>query len=399
MALGALVVAVGIAALPQPSVAQTDWPVDPRWSAWLGCWDLRTENVSDGTVDLAAVASRIAPDNVRSGPVRVCVTPTESPDTVRQQTIVNDETIFEELIAADAANRPISEEKCRGTRAAEWSSNGRQIFTRGVLSCEGQPDRRVSGLMMLVPGPTWVDVQLVDVEGRRSVRVRRYGLSRDQVRAGGLTASPEATPPLVDRLAIEEVIEAARKVEPEVVQAAMVEVGTKFPLNKDRLIDLDKAGVPGTVVDVMVALSFPDRFLIERASSGGSGGGGGWIDPWAVASPFAMYSMYAPFAYQYLGYYDPIYGPGYGWVVVNPPQPDTPSRAVNGLGYTRILPREVEPVRTNDGGVVDRSGRGDSGGGSSGGGNVTSGGYSGGGGGGASGGGSGRTAQPRPPGR
>jgi hypothetical protein len=229
------------------------------------------------------------------------------------------------------------------------------------------------------------------------VRVRRYGLSRDQVRAGGLVAAPGAAPALVDRLAIEEVIEAARKVEPEVVQAAMIEVGTKFPLNKGRIIDLDRAGVPGSVVDVMVALSFPDRFLIERNSSGGySGGGGGWSDPWAVASPFAMYSMYAPFAYQYLGYYHPIYGPGYGWVVVNPGQPDTPSRVVDGLGYTRIMPREVQPVRTGDGGTVDRSG---SSGGNSGSGGVSSGGYSGGGGGGAGGGGGGgRTAQPRPPG-
>jgi hypothetical protein len=397
MALRTLLLAVGIVALPLASAAQTDLPVDPRWSAWLGCWDLRTENLSDGSVDLVAVASRLAPDNVRSGPVRVCVTPTSAPDTVRQQTIVNDETIFEELIAADAVERPISEEKCRGTRSAEWSSNGRQIFTRGVLTCDGQPDRRVSGLMMLVPGPTWVDVQLVDVSGHRSVRVRRYGLSRDQVRAGGLAAVPDAAPALVDRLAIEEVIEASRKVEPEVVQAAMVEVGTKFPLNRDRILDLDKADVPGSVVDVMVALSFPEKFLIERQSSGGYGsGGGGWIDPWAVASPFAMYSMYAPFAYQYLGYYDPIYGPGYGWVVVNPGQPETPSRAVNGLGYTRILERHVDPVRTGDGGgVVDRSG---SGSGGSGGGGVSSGGYSGGGGGGGASGGGGRTAQPRPPG-
>ena len=33
-----------------------------------------------------------------------------------------------------------------------------------------------------MPGPTWVDVQMAEVRGNRSVRVRRYGLSREQRR-------------------------------------------------------------------------------------------------------------------------------------------------------------------------------------------------------------------------
>ncbi|MDH4065701.1 MAG: hypothetical protein OEW19_14990, partial [Acidobacteriota bacterium] len=50
------------------------------------------------------------------------------------------------------------------------------------------------GLSMMVPGPTWVDVQMVDVNGQRSVRVRRYGLSREQARAGGRAATSMASP-------------------------------------------------------------------------------------------------------------------------------------------------------------------------------------------------------------
>ena len=76
-----------------------------------------------------------------------------------------------------------------------------------------------------------------------------------------------------------------------------------------------------TVVDVMVALTFPEKFVIERptytASYGGGGGGG--YDPWSLASDYGWLSVYAPFGYQYYGYYDPRYGPGYGWVPVAPP--------------------------------------------------------------------------------
>lgn len=353
-------------------------------------------------------AARVALPSTRSGGVRICVTPAGAPGAIRQQTIVNDETVLEETIAADGQDHAVAEAACRGTRSAQWSSTGRQLFMRGTLSCEGQPTRTISGLTMIVAGPTWVDVQLVEVGGQRNVRVRRYGMSRDQSgTAGRRTVTPGSSSGIVTRLAIEEVTEASREVAPEVVQAALVEVGTKFPLNAERLIALDKAGVPGSVVDVMVALSFPEKFVIERRASGGYAPmwGGGGPDPWAVSSPYGWVGMYSPFAYQYYGFYDPRFGPGYGWITVNPgPGAGEPEeahgRAVRGQGYTRVSPRQPDPVRVNAGGVVDRSGAGapsgTGGSGSSGSGGdsgVSSGGYSGGG---SSG--SGRTAQPRPPG-
>ena len=59
-------------------------------------------------------------------------------------------------------------------------ASGRQLFTRGTVSCEGQPERTITGLSLVMPGPTWVDVQMVDVRGSKSVRVRRYGATREQ---------------------------------------------------------------------------------------------------------------------------------------------------------------------------------------------------------------------------
>jgi hypothetical protein len=136
-------------------------------------------------------------------------------------------------------------------------------------------------------------------------------------------------------------------------------------------------------------------------------GFGGTLDPWLISSELAWLSLYSPFGYQYYGYYDPRYGPGWGnWVGVAPPingdiaPPDSNGRVINGLGYTRVRPRDPEP---RVGGFVDRSGTTTSGrdggssngSGGSGNGGATSGGYTSGG---ASGGGSGRTAVPRPPG-
>jgi hypothetical protein len=412
MAIRAFVFALGMTALPVSGFAHTA-PVDPRWAPYVGCWQLQRESLGSATADLAAVASRRARAGETREDVMICVTPAQEANAVSQQTVLNGESVLDEIVAADGTARTGENGSCRSTRRAEWSASGRQLFTRGTVTCDGQPERTITGLSLVMPGPTWVDVQMTEVRGNRSVRVRRYGLSREQrrsVRADGIA--------LTDRWTIDEVKDATSHTAPEVLQAALIEVGAKLPLNARRLVELDAAGVPGPVVDVMVALSFPERFTIERTASnyssgygGYTGGFGGTLDPWLMASELAWLSLYSPFGYQYYGYYDPRYGPGWGnWVGVVPVPPidggavdDPNGRVVNGQGYTRVRPREPEPRVS--GGIVDRSGSGEgrdggsTGNSGSGGSGVTSGGYtSGGGGGGASGGGSGRTAVPRPPG-
>jgi hypothetical protein len=411
MAARALVLVASVILAPLSAVAQKA-PVDPRWAPYLGCWQLRMENTTDGIADLVAAAARVAPDNQRTDDVMICITPSDQPMAVAQQTVLNGESVLDEIVATDGTERTSEDAGCKSTRRAEWSTSGRQLFTRGTMACAGQPERRISGLSMMVAGPTWVDVQMVEVSDRRSVRVRRYGLSREQIRASGRAGTPAAGSATLARWSMDEVKEASRKTAPEVLQAALIEVGNKFPLSSKRLVELTRAGVPGSVIDVMVALTFPEKFEIERptyASSGGGGwsgpyGGGPWVDPWAVASQYGWLSMYAPFGYQYYGMYDPRYGPGWGWVPVTgpivPSQPDVEARVVNGAGYTRVRPREPIPSPVTAGGIVDRSG-GSSGGSSSGGsgsGGVSTGGHSSGGSAGGSGGGSGRTAVPRPPG-
>jgi hypothetical protein len=177
--------------------------------------------------------------------------------------------------------------------------------------------------------------------------------------------------------------------------------------------------VPAATIDLMVALSYPDRFVIERTAPtdraqaaiiddpfmlGWAFGYPVWSDIYGFYSPlYGAYSpyYYSPFAYPYLRGYDPRFLYGYGgggYYVIDSPGgggiPDRPSgngRVVDGQGYTRVRPREVEPTTASNpgGGGTGGSSAGSSGG-SSGGGSVTSQGFSGGG-----GGDGGRTAQPR----
>ncbi len=346
MTLRILVITGAIAALPVAAAAQTAPATDHRWAAWLGCWDLQTEDRSQGGRDPVDAASREPSSSAPGVPARVCVTPGGTRDAVQLRTIVNGTTILDETVSGNGVDQAISEDACHGTRAAEWSLDGRLLFTRGTLACDGQPTRTVSGLMMLVPGPTWVDVQLLSVANLRSIRVRRYALSSGEVRADSHAGLSFVVPALVERLTFDEVKEASRKVDAEVLQATMVEVGSAFPLDTATLLDLRRAAVPDSVVDLMVALTYPDEFEIQQVPLPSYGPSPWvWYDPWALPRPMGGYGWYAPFGYQYLGYYHPYYGRGWGrgWesrrvrvIRVGPSRP--PARVVNDRGYMRVPP-------------------------------------------------------------
>ena len=50
------------------------------------------------------------------------------------------------------------------------------------------------------------------------------------------------------------------------VEAALVETGSSFNLSGKDLLALQDTKVPDTVIDLIVALSYPDRFVVERTA-------------------------------------------------------------------------------------------------------------------------------------
>ena len=416
IALALLLVGVALPAHAQQA--------DPRWAPWLGCWQMLDERVRDGNT---SVADTVAAARERrlgaTTDVTVCVTPGAQPNTVTLSTRASGEPAFEQTIAADAATHPIAEGACSGSQRAEWSADGYRLFARAGLTCPNQPARTVSGLTMMTTDGTWLDVQAIDVGGTTNVRVRRYRRTSTTAGVGSATAVAHAA------LGIDDVKEASGKVASPALEAALVESGAWFRLDRRVLIDLDDAKVPDAVTDLMVALSYPDRFRVDRRIETSadafppSYAGADWSGIWGLGYPyFSLYPNYlgnyryhySPFGYAYSGLYD-LYSPYYyypGSFVVGGGAPATPAenaadgRVVNGVGYTRIRPREAIPSESggerSSGRSVDRSDRGSvvsgSGYSQSGGGSGSAGSGGGGGGGSSSSGGSdggGRTAQPR----
>jgi hypothetical protein len=380
-----LLLGVALLAWPGELAAQT---TDSRFGAWLGCWRLED--------DLAGTGARM------------CVVPDGS--GVRLQTVVGETKSLDERLIPDGVARPVVDADCQGSEHARWSADGLRVFRSVTVTCTGETPRTIKSVAFLGPGPTWTNVQHVSGGPADAVRVQRYRRAANQILADGSTA-PQPTAPLVLSAgelnwSIEDVIEASDKLPAEALQAALSEARHGFNLNKRTLVALADANVPEPVIDLMVALTFPQRFVVERAGGAsapiGVSTGGGWYDPFLspLMSPYSSYYNdcygsrgyigyrsyyslcggyygYAPYGYYYYPYnYNYYQNPG--WIGVGPgePGPQQPSgngRVINGQGYTRIRERSPEPAEPRMTGSGDGSAAGWSGARRGG---VSSGGYS-----------------------
>ena len=198
---------------------------------------------------------------MRDGAPRVCVS--RAPEGARFETTVGAQSAIDQTIVADAVSRPVNDAECSGTQRAEWSKSGLRLFSSAEIRCKGDDGlRRVSGLSLIAPNGDWLDIQTVAIGPRETIRVKRYYRADD---------SPRSTRPTVvsSRLTLDEVKDASAKVSSAALEAALVETNAGFDLSKKAVTDLASAGVSGRVIDLMVALSYPDKFAIQAVGQGG----------------------------------------------------------------------------------------------------------------------------------
>jgi hypothetical protein len=306
-----------------------------------------------------------------------------------------------QTLLADDVSRPISDDECRGSERTTWSTNGRLLFARASVTCADSAPRTITGLGMMTAQGQWLDIRTFRIDGRNTTRVSRYDRA-------------DNTPVMGHHLTIEEIKEASRIVSPTVVEAAIAETRPPLTVKSRQLLDLADARVPTSVIDVMVAVAYPKQFIVEPSRGGPVYSAYGLYDPLFDAGYWPSY-YYSPFAYGYIGRYDPIVFPGYGSAGGGDAIPPRGTgRAINGEGYTRVRPNTPErPTFTSRGGTGNSAASGSatatsraSSSSSDGGGSSSSSSSSSGGGGGGSGAspqgyssggsdGGGRTAQPR----
>jgi uncharacterized membrane protein YgcG len=328
---------------------------DARWTPWVGCWQASSRD---------AETQALAPN--KSLPV-VCIVPTGGTKSVDLVTVTGG-TATPERVDANGTRREISREGCNGWETAEFSPDAKRIYLRSEHLCSGNRTRTSNGIMSISPNGEWLDVEGVKVESHSGVRVVHYGrvptpaaLSADMKAAveGLGLAQNTAVLAASDSVRIADVIEATKHVDPLVVQTWLAQRGQGFAIDAKRLTQLADAKVPANVIDVMIALSYPQDFAVNLAQADGQ------VIPTGRTQANAQealrdgptvymnwdplysdsYGYYSRYGYRgglgYSGFYPGYWYQGTPVVITRPsgtvdvPDSDTRGRMVKGRGYTR----------------------------------------------------------------
>jgi hypothetical protein len=334
-----LMVAVLVGAAPARA---QDAASDPRWLAYIGCWE-----------------------PVESVKPHLCVVPA-GVAAVDLVTIVKGHVTARERIAATGERVETRGGDCTGWRSAVWSTHGQRLYLRSEDVCPGGGARAGTGLIAMTGDGQWLFIQSATVGGQTGLRVERYrGVSgeialpsdvEDVLRVDA-AVTREARAAAAAELAITDVVEASQSLETAVVEAWLIERVEPFTLDAKRLIVLADARVPPQVIDLMIALSYPKVFAINAASRRGerrvptveaSRGGtdvAGMIAPIGTRCrpsylmyPYAPAYSYAPFDCGFGGDYRyGFYPGGYPVTIVavrsGGVSPRPHGRVVNGRGY------------------------------------------------------------------
>jgi hypothetical protein len=340
--------AIGLAVGGEAAAQQASQTSTSRWTPWTGCWPITTGEATRAPARPTGVPAV----GTRRG--RVCVE--AAGDTATLTTISEDGKTLTQTVQADGVPHDWSDGACTGAQTARWSSDGHRVYTSAELTCPGGARRRVSGLALLAADGTWVETQALSIEGRESVRVRRF--SRESDRSSERAAAAR-------RLTTDDVKDMAGQVAAPAIEAALVETRSTFALTAARLIDLEAAGVPSPVIDLMIAMTFPQAYRVraEQPSDRLSTlmfddepllvGGSWWPGSWAGGAAYYDSAYYLlPFGYSSLGAYPVLSGiavgggSGVGTGRRSRQEADT-GRVVNGRGYTRVEPRRAEPAESS----------------------------------------------------
>jgi hypothetical protein len=314
----------------------------PTWSAWFGCWYPLGEAGTPGAM--------------------VCVLPGEDAASVRIVTLQDGVMSDETLLRADGVARRVEEGGCVGTERADWSRDGRRVYLRTDLVCDGVK-RQSTGVLAMLSESAWLDAQAMTVGDQHASRAIKYraALGSDipaeiaallpphRELAQETTRLHAAAP-----LDIDAVIEASQAVAPPVLEALLAARGHAYALDAGTLIRLEDAGVSPSVLDMMIAVSYPKKFVIESADRDARPER---VPPVAryredCLDPFYYPSMrYRPecaylygmsrygfgFRYGYSPWGYDRFGWGYGYspvIIVPSPSPATErARVVRGQGY------------------------------------------------------------------
>ena len=269
----------------------------------------------------------------------------------------------------------VQTEGCTGFRSVEFSLDGRRVFTRSRVACADET-RSNSGVMAFVAPDRWVDVRSIEIGGEPVTWMQEYRpvdpewfyehgiqdpsvLDHQTVLAMRLRASQP-----IGNVDVEE---AASHIATGAVEMWVAVQPSAFALDAAEIVRLADSGMPTSLIDLMVAVSYPDRFavsldgaatiyepepepsVVQYSIPRRRPSRSYFFDPYFISGPY-RYGRYGyPVNRYYISYWGgfpvySVYAPR--TIVIQPREPSSQGRMVNGFGYSRNTsePRTARPV-------------------------------------------------------
>jgi hypothetical protein len=237
------------------------------WQAWLGCW---------------TPASTLIRVVGRSATSVVCIVPTSTPSAVEVVTVTGGKIVDRTRVDTDGQPHALAKEGCTGFQSAKWSPSARRVYLKSEFNCSGAPSTHLSAVYAMAGSGEWIDVQGMRVDKNSGVHAVRYRQATDVADLPGEIAQKLQPRSLANRAAmlavatqpsLVDVEEASRELDASVVSTWLIEedklaIQRPAPLNAKQLVQLADNGVPGSVIDVMLGLSYPDALVVNPVNYG-----------------------------------------------------------------------------------------------------------------------------------
>lgn len=340
----AIALGLALAALGFASGASAQ-DVDARWLPWIGCWE-PTKETPDADL--------------------VCIRPSDQAGAVEILRIAGSDVVAREVVWADGRRHETKRESCTGWEEGAFSSDGRRVYLSSSHTCGEGVTQVGSGVFAFASAAEWLDIRSAGMGGETMAFVQRFRAAdpalAEAAGYGDLLAdrarsSRTARMVAAAAMDVDDVIEASQRLPGDAVEALLAERGQPLELSAAELVRMADSGVSPDVIDIAVAVSYPDHFRLNTADDQVQASAldqGSLRRRWAYAGPMYYDPFYAPwsfrYGYGYYGYgyggygygYDPyMYGWGFGgygytpWVSVVEPAPRDHGRVINGRGYSR----------------------------------------------------------------
>jgi hypothetical protein len=221
---------------------------------WTGVWtfvDDATSKISTSPGTKSTVEIRLTPDNKGL----------EISRKVPNQPDVKD------LLIPDGSRRPMTASNCSGWQSAKLIPEAGLIISSSEMNCKDKGFLATTNVKMILAADKMVDILALNAAGQTRLAARRLMLENDL--ASEVNSEPGYIT-VMDRMALAEpwnintVIHLSKTMETQMLEAALLEKKARLDLTTESLRELKYAKTPKEIIDLLVALAYPDKFHIEK---------------------------------------------------------------------------------------------------------------------------------------